>query len=277
VEGLTRYVGLYHDAFTVRFYMMQTLLASLVYVAMHPRIGAARLAAMMGYCSAALIVVFKAYSKSAMSALFVWALMWALLRRRYALLAVGAAGAVVAGTYFSSEITDQIGQLFNKELSVLAGHGDVRLTFQGRWFAWAGMIDEWKQFSAFAQVFGSGHRATGSHNDYVQLLIHGGIVGLVLYVALLAAIGTRLMRNVFARRSPLNVAATMAFGMWLIDSIGLVPSVYPPYQWFVWGLIGLAARIDADSPGLAIARVPRAALFQFVPAHPAGSSRVAMR
>jgi hypothetical protein len=30
--------------------------------------------------------------------------------------------------------------------------------------------------------------------------------------------------------------------MWMVDSIGLVPSAYPGYQWFVWGIIGICLR-----------------------------------
>jgi hypothetical protein len=30
--------------------------------------------------------------------------------------------------------------------------------------------------------------------------------------------------------------------MWIIDSMGLTPSVYPAYQWYVWGFIGLALK-----------------------------------
>ena len=42
--------------------------------------------------------------------------------------------------------------------------------------------------------------------------------------------------------SPLNVMAIMIFVMWLVDTVGLHPSLYPSYQWYVWGFIGLSLR-----------------------------------
>jgi hypothetical protein len=38
----------------------------------------------------------------------------------------------------------------------------------------------------------------------------------------------------------------MVFAMWLVDAIGLVPSLYSGYQWFVWGVIGIAVRYDQN-------------------------------
>jgi hypothetical protein len=35
--------------------------------------------------------------------------------------------------------------------------------------------------------------------------------------------------------------------MWLVDAIGLVPSSYPGYQWFVWGFIGLSLRLREEA------------------------------
>jgi len=34
----------------------------------------------------------------------------------------------------------------------------------------------------------------------------------------------------------------MIFIMWLVDTLGLAPGLYPAYQWYVWGFIGLALR-----------------------------------
>ena len=251
VEGLTRNVGLYHDAFTVRFYMMQTLLALVIYGGLHPRLGPLRVTLLLGYGLLAFVVLFKAYSKSAMATLLLWGVVWMALRPRSWW--IGAVGIAALATFLSFAVdpADQIAQLFNKELSALAGQGDIRLTFQGRWFAWADMLDEWRSYAPLQQVFGSGHKSIGSHNDYILLLLHGGIVGASLYVALLAAVGMRIVGNLRRDRSVLNLAAAMAFVMWLIDSIGLVPSAYPPYQWFVWGVIGLAIRRDAE-----LGRVP---------------------
>jgi len=255
VEGLARNVGLYHDAFSVRFYMMQTLLSTLLYAALSPRLGVGRLAVAATYATGALVVVFKAYSKSAISTLLLWALAWTVLRRRWALLGAGAAVVAVVGTVFYSELTQPIAQLFNKELSAIAGQGALDVTFQGRWLSWREMIDDWRALSPWQQVFGSGMKSTGAHNDYLQLLFHGGVVGLSLYLTLLVAIGARVVRNARKRPSALNVAAVMALSMWIVDSIGLVPSAYPAYQWFVWGLIGVACRVDAD--GATEAREPR--------------------
>ena len=267
VEGLTRNVGLYHDAFTVRFYMMQTLLALVIYGGLHPRLGPLRMALVLGYGVLAFVVLFKAYSKSAMATLLLWGVVWMVLRRRF--LWIGTVGVIAAGAslIFAVDPADQIAQLFNKELAVLGGQGDVRLTFQGRWFAWAEMLDEWRSYAPLQQVFGSGYKSIGSHNDYLQLLLHGGIVGVSLYVALLGAVGVRVARNLRRDRGVLNLAAAMAFVMWLIDSIGLVPSAYPPYQWFVWGVIGLAIRRDAERVrGSAEIAQPRRTKFVFEPA-----------
>jgi hypothetical protein len=49
------------------------------------------------------------------------------------------------------------------------------------------------------------------------------------------------------------VAALMVYTMYLIDTIGLVPSVYPGYQWFVWGIIGLSLRRAAEERRLPLA------------------------
>jgi hypothetical protein len=32
----------------------------------------------------------------------------------------------------------------------------------------------------------------------------------------------------------------------MVDTVGLVPSAYSGYQWFVWGLIGLGLRVRQD-------------------------------
>jgi hypothetical protein len=242
-EGLTRLIGLYHDAFTVRYIMLQTLLALLVWGALHPRLDPLRFSAAVGYAAAALAVLFKAYSKSGVVTLALWAVTWAALRRRAWLFGIGASIGAVAVALVAQDFAAQISQLFIKELTAIAGAGDPMRTFAGRWFSWREMWGAWLAMGPLAQVFGSGHKATGAHNDYLLMLFHGGIVGLALYLALLAAALRRVIANLRRRPRPLDVAAFMVLCLWFVDSIGLVPSAYPGYQWFVWGFIGLALRM----------------------------------
>jgi hypothetical protein len=241
-EGLTRLIGLYNDAFTIRYHMVQTLLALLVWVALHRRIDPLRFSAAVGYAAAALAVLFKAYSKSGMFTLGIWTVTWAIFRRRFwPLLVVAAVGAIVVAG-FARDIVAQLSQLFIQELTAIAGENDPMRTFAGRWVPWRDMWNTWSAMDPLAQVFGSGIKSTGAHNDYLLMLYHGGIVGLALYLTVLAAAGRRVIANLRHSPQPLDVAAFMVLCLWVVDSIGLVPSSYPGYQWFVWGFIGLALR-----------------------------------
>jgi hypothetical protein len=67
-------------------------------------------------------------------------------------------------------------------------------------------------------------------------------VGLLIYLGLLFAIGRRLIANWYRRRTPLDVMGIMLFVMILIDSMGIHVTQYTNYQWFAWGIIGLALR-----------------------------------
>ena len=244
-EGITRYVGMYHDAFTVRYYMLQGLLSAIVLLALRPGRVTLEKALLVVFMLCALVVMFRAYSKSAIATVAVWTLLWCVLRRKFALLGVlVAAGVVVAGIYLP-QVIEQVGQMFHKEIGAIAGSGDLNHTFAGRWYGWHELLGRWSELSAFDQMFGS-HTATGAHNDYLMMLMHGGLFGLVVYIVLIVTVGWRLLRNALARPDPLALAGLMAIALWGIDAIGLVPSTYPGYQWFVWSVIGISLRVRAD-------------------------------
>ena len=250
-EGLTRYVGLYHDAFTVRAYAFQTILAVLLYCALYARTNPLLKAGAFAFGALSAVVMLKAYSKAGILSFAIWSACWTVLRRNYvAALVLAAGGALVAG-YYASEIAANIARLFHKEIGFLAGTVESSRTFAGRWYGWQDMMSEWAGFHWLDKVFGSGIVATGAHNDYLQMLFHGGLVGLGIYVSLLAAVGGRILANLRRRRDPMTVAALMLFLMWLVDTIGLVPSAYPGYQWFVWGMIGLSLRLRELEDGRA--------------------------
>lgn len=243
-EGLTRSVGLYHDAYTVRFYMLQTLLSLYLYVS----IGGGRhlVVAPLGvaYAGACLVVVYFAFSKAAFAILALWLLIWVMVRRDLLSLTLGCVLVLLALLVGGDVLLSNLWQLFHKEIGVLQGTVPIERSFQGRWYGWFDIVEHWQQLSPIAQWFGSGERATGAHNDYLQLLMHGGIFGLSLYLLLLTAMGFAALRAALFRPNPYSCAALMALAMWGVDSIGLVPSAYPGYQWFVWGVVGLGLRQD---------------------------------
>jgi O-antigen ligase len=243
-EGITRYVGLYHDAFTVRYYMMQGILAAGVLL-MLPG-SRVRNILLWAFIVCALLVMYRAYSKSAIATIFIWALMWGILRRKFVPLAVLGVVAVIAIGVYAPQVADQVGTMFHKEIGALHGQVDLSHTFAGRWYGWRELLSKWDELDAFAKVFGS-HTAVGAHNDFLMMLMHGGLLGLLIYLLLLGSVGLSLARNALERADPVALAGLMAFSLWCIDAIGLVPSSYPGYQWFVWAVIGMSMRSRLDA------------------------------
>jgi O-antigen ligase len=245
--GLIRNIGMYHDGITIRYLALQTILAVTLFTTLylHRRWISSLLSTAYGAVCA--FVMYGAYSKAGIVTLGSWLLIWpTLLRKVRTLVVFGVAGLILAGAY-SDKIVDTVSVVFNKEIGVAQGELGVDRSFSGRWYTWKAMLEERESFTSTQRLFGSGQMALGAHNDYIQVLFHGGVVGLLLYIGLLLGIFVRIVLDLLRRMDPWSVAALLAFIMWMVDTIGLVPSAYSGYQWFVWGIIGLAFRKRDDA------------------------------
>ena len=241
-EGLIRYIGLYHDAFTPRYYALQTLMGLFLFLTILYRKQIVLFLCSSGYALITLAVMYKTYSKSAIVILSSWFCIWVYEKRKIGLLLTVVVLGVLVSLYYSQELIEELYRMFHKEIGALEGTGNIERSFAGRWYGWEILISEWAEFDLFQKIFGSGVVAKDAHNDYLQMLFHGGIVGLSIYLSLLGAVLFKILQNLFQDKSVLNIAALMAFSMWFVDAIGLVPSIYPGYQWFIWGTIGLCLR-----------------------------------
>jgi O-antigen ligase len=246
-EGVIRNIGLWHDAVNIRQYMLQTLLVLLLYSAVYagPRVW--KQLGLIAYMAATVMVMIKAFSKAGFATLALWSGCWGLLFRKYAVLWIPTITIVLLGGLWAADVIGNVLQMFHKEIGFFQGEVSGTRTFAGRWYAWQEMMEEWQGYEWFSKVFGSGRVATGAHNDYLQLLFHGGFVGLLCYVGLLGTLGVKVFLNLRQDLTPMNLIACMAFLMWMVDTIGLVPSAYPGYQWFVWGMVGLSLRLHAEN------------------------------
>lgn len=241
--GLTRNVGLYHDAFAVRTFVFQTLAAIFLYWSYFLDRGrSTKRLLFVGLSALCFIVLYKTYSKAGVLVLLAWLIIWSIGTRK--LLPVLSVVLLVVAVNLATDdqITLEIRQLFSKEVIATGEGADGRAekrTLAGRWYIWGQYWEGYVRSSIIEQLFGNG-RSIPAHNDFLARLITNGLIGLVIYCILLWSTGAALVRNYLRDRSPLNVMGLMLFAMWLIDAIGLVPSMYTSYQWFVWGLIGLA-------------------------------------
>lgn len=245
-EGQVRNIGMYHDAITIRYYGLQTILAISACIAFKfPQNFAVKLG-LFGLLFGSLVVVFKALSKAGLMTLAAWSIVWSYGRRNWVLPCIILIGALFIIPIYFKEIVEIVFNQFHKELGAIGGEVATNRTFAGRWHIWAELWKQWDGFTFMQRLFGSGIAAFGAHNDYMQMLFTGGYVGLILYVSFLILIGWKLVTIYFTSRHILGSLALMAYIMWLIDTVGLVPSLYSGYQWFVWGVIGLCLRHHTD-------------------------------
>jgi hypothetical protein len=240
-----RDVGLYHDGITIRWYAQQTMIGLLFIYTLSKR-SFALTAFCVVYALTCTYVLRGAFSKSGYLTLGLWLLLWPLLRRNFkAMVGLGIA-AVMGALYFSKELMDQVGFVFKGEIAVAQGTGGLDQTLEGRWGIWEDMAREWQSLNIESRLLGSGHGANGAHNDYLQVLFSGGLLALAIYTLLLSAVGWCIARRLIRRADIWAIGALFSFLLWMVDSVGLTPSAYSAYQWFVWGVIGFCLRYRQD-------------------------------
>jgi O-antigen ligase len=235
--GLTRYVGLYHDAFPVRFYGLMSLMSILVYQFVF-RIKGVFLKGYMLFLSAgAFLSVYLVFSKAAVAILGLWVMLLLIfskskIKQGFSVLI----GLAVIFLVFGDAVSSNIEQLFSKEVGFQNGEfEDIRYTLAGRGYIWDYYWQFWtNKQSVFFQWVGDGLNRP-AHNEFLRVLLANGIIGILFLVAFIFS----MIRKSFKIRKTIKVFGLMVLGMYIIDSLGLVPGVYYYYNILIWGIFGL--------------------------------------
>jgi len=238
--GLVRSVGLYHDAFNLRFYGFQTIAAILLYLSYFKPSKRWLIGPFIAYMLCCSYVIFNVYSKAAILIACLWIFVWTVLNRKihYLFLIVVA----ILGINLASNniFFERIQTVFSKEIKFKQGEiQDWRRTLAGRGFAWDEYWQWWEKLYPELKIIGTG-KSYSVHNEFFRILIASGVIGLMGYIFLLTIIGWMLLSRLRLQCTPINILALMLFLTWLVDCIGLHPGLYVSYQWFIWGMIGLS-------------------------------------
>ncbi|MCL6583652.1 MAG: hypothetical protein K6U11_08425 [bacterium] len=238
--GLMRNIGIYHDAFSFRAYGYMTLTAILLYWSYFSENKFGRKLALMFYAAICCLVIFKVYSKAGFVIFGLWLITWTVLNKKFGWLLTAVVAIIAINTASGNRVFNDVMTTFSKEAAAIEGTGETKMVLAGRTIGWQSRWEMWKEQNIFYKLFGLGTFAGGAHNDYLRVILSSGILGLTIYLALLGAIGWKVLVNLRQQATPLNIMALMLFLMWIVDTIGLVPGLYPAYQWYVWGFVGLA-------------------------------------
>jgi len=237
--GLVRNVGLYYNAAGVRNIGFQTLAAILLTYSYFSKRNLLLKAILGIYGLICCFVIFRAYSKAAIIIFCVWVIIWSIFNKKILLLLLIPISILLINYYSGNVMFQKVETVFSKEIGVYQGTVDDKYLLGGRVVKWKHYWGEWKQQDFFHKFFGSGSNVN-VHLDYLRVLYSNGIIGLIVYVFVLIVIGWKLLINMLSNLTPLNVMGFMMIVTWIVDTIAGSPSYYPAYQWFLWGIVGLA-------------------------------------
>jgi O-antigen ligase len=115
----------------------------------------------------------------------------------------------------------------------LAEHRDRLFDLNGRDRLWRRYLDEVRPNPMFGRGLGAAERGRYHdlpHNEYLRLLVDGGLVGAVLYVGAVLAWGRRVLRLIRPGERSFVCALFLALGIFaLTDNILLMPAGLLPF------------------------------------------------
>ncbi len=186
------------------------------------------------------LVIYRTYSRWGTFALAIFLIVFSIYYRRRILMIVSFF--VVFLIFFSEQ--SGIYKRFEHEAVITGKFGD-KLRFTGRYGIWQRNLAQYINYRPLYKLFG--YTASGNpHNDFLRILLDYGLAGLILFVALLVSILIKLYRNIHSNKDFLTTRlifiAFLSHLAYIAISFGLTPSLWTDYQWFHWGLVGMALK-----------------------------------
>jgi len=235
---LLRLVGPYHDSFTNRLYIMHGILASLYFISLNNTTKPLAIIILFSGLGA----LYKVYSKAGFFIVGLWSCLSSIFVKKVRVILLSIIIFIIGlNLAFHNKILNDILTVYSKEIHYLKGKETKERVFSGRFFIWDEEMKKWeKEVDTWGKLFGYGNPAKYVHNDFLRFLVSNGIVGLLIYSCFLVYVIMSLAYRYLKGPNLVILFATLALFGYLVDSIGLVPSCYPAYNWFVWGLVGCA-------------------------------------
>jgi O-antigen ligase len=241
-EGGIRNIGLYHDQATLKYYLFQTIAASYLYGCYFAKKNIQKF--LIGlYFICCIPVLYKLYVKSGNIALSIWVIIWAIIKKKYVALFTIIMIVLAVNLMLNNVIFNDLFNVYKKEINFIKGETKLEESFAGRWIGWKEFAKKWVSSGVGEQFFGTGETGYGSHNDYLYVISRSGFIGFIIYISLLLVVGIKILYNIKQNQTPLCIISLLVYILWHIECIGLVPSGYSSFQWFVWGFIGLSLKI----------------------------------
>lgn len=246
-RGLTRYVGLYHDAATLDVYLIQALIGIMLFWHYFLK----RSQQILKYV---LIVLFCLlltgsyflYTKTIFLTFALWLLAFLFIRRR-----VHVFVSILVLLFFLNSISGQkifseINQVFSKEVEFVGGNLNMEAALSGRGGMWKNSMDFWSKLPFLEKILGAGKIYGGVHNDYLRMLLSGGLLLLVFSVFLFAALILAVIKDFRKKKYFIHLTVILCILYYFIVSLGRVPGLYPNLQILTWGLVGLSLNMKKD-------------------------------
>ena len=246
-RGLTRYVGLYHDAATLDVYLIQALIGIMLFWHYFLK----RSQQILKYV---LIVLFCLlltgsyflYTKTIFLTFALWLLAFLFIRRR-----VHVFVSILILLFFLNSISGQkifseINQVFSKEVEFVGGNLNMEAALSGRGGMWKNSMDFWSKLPFLEKILGAGKIYGGVHNDYLRMLLSGGLLLLVFSVFLFAALILAVIKDFRKKKYFIHLTVILCILYYFIVSLGRVPGLYPNLQILTWGLVGLSLNMKED-------------------------------
>ncbi len=244
---LIRISGFYHDSTNMRMYSLQTLLAIFVYLSIYlkqyEKYYLLKKSLMYFLIPLTLLIIYRGYSKAALGIILCWIILYFVMRRKFVLGSVVLT--VLGAAYFLSDtVSNETEKLLYKEIRYAEGNLPEEFQYTllgGRFVFWGYALDDFAKQDLASQLLGYNYiSSSSSHNDFLRVLLANGIVGLIFYITMLLSMLVALLNSFIQNQDNLALGAILIFAAFIIDSIGLVPLIYPGYCWVTFGIISLS-------------------------------------
>ncbi len=246
-RGLTRYVGLYHDAAALDIFLIQALIGIMLFWHYFLR----KRQILLRHILAALFILLLAgsyflYTKTIFLTLGLWLLAFLFTKRRIALLASLMVLIILLNFISGQKIFSEVNQVFSKEVDLVQGNLSLDAAFSGRGGMWRKSLDYWSNLPFLEKILGAGKVFAGAHNDFIRMLLSGGLLLLIFSIFLFSTLILAAIKDYRKKNYFVHFTALLCIVYYFVVSLGRVPGLYPNVQIMTWGFIGLSLSMKSD-------------------------------